>query len=125
MDSWLDMSIDALRAASKLLEEGHYRSSTSRAYYSAYCVVTSALISGGAQFTRGWHNPRHEAVDGHLLSRGFLGHLHDRQRLDLRKSWLALLASRVDADYRPTATVSRQQARDALRDARVVLGYVS
>ncbi|MDQ2688367.1 MAG: HEPN domain-containing protein [Armatimonadota bacterium] len=43
MATWRELSEDSLKAAEALLREGHYRSSVSRAYYSAYCVATHEI----------------------------------------------------------------------------------
>jgi hypothetical protein len=60
--TWAEMSQDALRAAQRLLVDGHGRSATSRAYYAAYAALTGELARRRTRFARGWNNPTHDQL---------------------------------------------------------------
>lgn len=68
MATWQELSRDNFQAATKLLNEGHLRSSVSRAYYAAYCAVTAELVGQGVQFAHGWNNPAHDQLPELILN---------------------------------------------------------
>lgn len=74
MATWRELSLDNLEAAKVLLVAGHIRSSINWSYYAAYCAISQALVTRGAQFARGWNNPSHEQlltlIRNGLLPRG-------------------------------------------------------
>jgi uncharacterized protein (UPF0332 family) len=116
--TWQELSVDSLRAARKLLTEEHIRSSISRAYYAAYCAVTSELVERGVQFARGWNNPAHDQLPDLVLHNSALPR---NTRYEINKALRRLRRAREDADYRPGASLVRRDAVDYLRDASFVV----
>lgn len=118
MATWQEMSRDAMNAAQILLEELHYRSAISRAYYAVYCGVAAKMGAGKVQFPHGWKNPSHEQV---FL---FLKNLF-RKSPNLRKqvttSFRRLRWGRENADYRPGATLTERDAVGLIREALLIL----
>jgi uncharacterized protein (UPF0332 family) len=112
------MGIDALAAATKLLELGHVRSCVSRSYYAGYCAATGALATRGLAFARGWGNPGHDRVPDLILHNT---DLPQTARFQLNKALRRLRKLREDADYRPTASLDRADALGCLRDAAFVM----
>src|SRR5947208_1148732 len=68
LETWRQMSDGALRGAEVLLREGHYRSSVSRAYYSAYCAAANEIVKKVSTFSFGWNNPAHPKVPVYVQS---------------------------------------------------------
>ena len=58
MATWTQMALNNSKAAKTLLNAECYRSSISRAYYAAYCAITSQL-AGKYTFPFGGNNPSH------------------------------------------------------------------
>lgn len=117
MESWNQLSEDALRAAEVLLREGHYRSSVSRSYYTAYCTATGEIINKLTTFSHGWKNPKHEKVPTYIQNNLTLS----QAKKDTITALLITLRSfREDADYRPHEVVNEQILRDCVRDAGIV-----
>jgi uncharacterized protein (UPF0332 family) len=122
MATWEEMSRDSLVAAKQLLDEGRLRSSVSRAYYAAYAAATSRLATArGIVFRHAGNNPSHEQlpelIQHYLPRRAFAEHERARLKRSIRVLWM----SRVEADYAPHAQVDAGTARDAVREASVVL----
>ena len=61
MATWREIGIDNFRAGRELLDGGRYRSSVSRFYYAAFCVLTHELLAQGAgpDFRDGRETPGH------------------------------------------------------------------
>jgi hypothetical protein len=69
-------------------------------------------------FATGYQNPSHEAIPGLIRNKCLpLGMQAD----DLIESCTLLRYFRIDADYKPHATVDATIARDVLREASLVL----
>lgn len=117
METWREISEDALRAAEVLLREGHFRSSVSRSYYAAYCAATSEIVQKLTTFSYGWKNPSHEKVPTYVQSNLTLPQAKKDTISTLIKT---LRLFREDADYRPHVEVDEQTARDCVRDAAAV-----
>jgi uncharacterized protein (UPF0332 family) len=117
LETWRELSEDSLRAAEALLREGHYRSSVSRAYYSAYCAATSEIVQKLTTFSHGWKNPSHEKVPIYVQSNLTIT---QAKKDTIIKLINALRFFREDADYRPQITVDEQIAKDCVRDATKV-----
>ena len=66
METWDQLSIDALLAAEALHREGYYRSCVSRAYYAAYCSATALIETKTVPFPLGRKIPSHEALAGYM-----------------------------------------------------------
>lgn len=118
MATWKEMGEDALRAAKQLHDQEHYRSSVSRSYYAAYCVLTHALEEQHVTFGRGWNNPPHEQLP--RLVRGNLP-LPEWHKREINQALRRLRLHREDADYRPAGPVDRTVALDCLRDASMIV----
>jgi uncharacterized protein (UPF0332 family) len=116
--TWRDLSRECLEEARILLKEDHWRGSISRAYYAAYCAVTSDLAERGIEFAHGWNNPGHDQLPQLVLHnttwpRGV--------RYPVNRALRRLRNAREDADYRPAASIERRDALGYLRDASFVL----
>jgi len=118
MATWKELGDGSLAAAKHLFSAGQYRSSVSRAYYAAYCALTSSLAQQGVAFGRGWNNPPHEQLP--RLVRGNL-QAPEWQRREINHALRRLRLHREDADYRPAAEVGQIVARDCLRDASMII----
>ena len=114
METWRELSYDALRGAEVLLAQGHYRSSVSRAYYAAYCGVTNEVIKKIKTFPRGWKNPPHELLPIYVKNNLTITRAQKEEiAIDLR----LLRLFREDADYRPETIIDEATARDCIRVA--------
>jgi uncharacterized protein (UPF0332 family) len=116
--TWEEMSRKSLRAAKLLADQGHLRSSISRAYYAAYCAIAGQLAARGFSYPHGWHNPAHEQLPqmiAHNLP------LPQGMRRGMSRRIRALRGLREDADYRPGASIDRADAIDCLQLAGWVL----
>lgn len=117
MDTWEQLSKDALHAAEVLHREGCYRSSVSRSYYAAYCAATSEIVKKLTTFSYGRNNPSHEKVPTYVQSNLTL---HQAKKGTISTLINTLRQFREDADYRPQVEVDEQIARDCIRDAAAV-----
>jgi uncharacterized protein (UPF0332 family) len=111
------MCQDSLRAARKLLHDGHLRSSVSRSYYAAYCAVTAEFVKRGIQFAHGWNNPAHDQLPELVLHNTTLPR---NARYQINKALRRLRKAREDADYRPGTTIERPDALRLFHDAHLV-----
>lgn len=118
MATWKELSLDSLRAAQKLLDEGHLRSSVSRSYYAAYCAVAGELARRSVRFARGWNNPAHEQLTV-LIRNGLPLQIGTRRRLT--RAVRRLRFARQNSDYRPGISVERGLALACVFDAVAVL----
>jgi uncharacterized protein (UPF0332 family) len=116
--TWEELSRDSLRAAKLLANQGHLRSSISRAYYAAYCAIAEELSTRRVRFPRGWHNPAHEQLPDLIAHNLSLPQLTRRR---LNKLVRLLRRAREDADYRPGIPIDHALALDCILDATVVL----
>jgi uncharacterized protein (UPF0332 family) len=116
--TWEELSLDSLRAAQKLLDEGHLRSSVSRSYYAAYCAVAGELTRRGVRFPRARRNPAHEQLTA-LIRNGLPLQIGARRRLT--RAVRRLRYARESADYRPGISVQRALALACVFDAFAVL----
>ena len=114
---WEAMSQERLRAAKALLDAGFYRDSISRSYYAAYCAATSRVIDRGIVFANGRRNPSHEQLPDLIANVGDVS-MPNRRRI--RKSLYFLRQARENADYRPSAFISRAVALDCIQNAALV-----
>ena len=112
--TWVEMSVDNRKAAQNLLDAECYRSSISRAYYTAYCAVTSQL-AGKYTFPFGGNNPSHPDLLNMILNN--LPALPNYKRREIKQAFERLWHARVEADYGPSAYIDRAKALNALRDA--------
>jgi uncharacterized protein (UPF0332 family) len=114
MSKWLDISTDSLEAAKDLKESGRVRSSLSRAYYSAYALVTGELQRTGHNVAAGDRpNPAHEqlitmAKHNLVVDAGV--------RLRVAGMLRMLRQLRTAADYDPQATLAVEDAVFALKE---------
>lgn len=116
---WRDLAKEHLASAQTLLIGGHWRGTVSRAYYAAYCGVTwKALQRGPITFRSGYQNPSHENIPGLIRNKCVPP---GPQADALIESCTLLRFFRVDADYKPHLTIDDTIARDALREANLIL----
>lgn len=118
MASWQELSLECLRAAKLLLDEGCLRRSISSAYYAAYSAVTGDLVTRGVTFAHGWNNPAHEQLAELILNNTTLPR---HRRYVLNRIIRRLRAAREAADYRPAVLIDRTLAVACVRDATAVL----
>jgi uncharacterized protein (UPF0332 family) len=116
--TWQDLSVECLRAAKRLLDEGYLRRSISSAYYAAYSAATSELVTRGVTFAHGWNNPAHEQLPDLILHNSRLSH---NTRRALNRIMRRLRTAREAADYRPAFVVDRALALASVRDSIAVL----
>lgn len=88
----------------------------SRAYYAAYALVTARLPES-TSFGRGWRNPEHARLPGHV---GRIAGLGETNRQAVRRALRRLRQRREDADYRPGATVDRAIALKSINDVAAI-----
>ncbi len=117
METWQQLSDDALRSAEVLLREGHYRSSVSRSYYAAYCAATNEIVKVLTTFPNQWNNPPHAKVPVYVQNNLSLS---DDKKKTILSLIITLREFREDADYRPSEEVDERIARDCIRDAGAV-----
>ena len=112
MATWQEIGQDNFRAGRELFDAKRYRSSVSRLYYAAFCVLTQELSLAGAQFGNDQETPNHKAVPKlmklHLT-------LPTRQKAQAVAIIRRLYAARIAADYQ-RRTTDRGTVQDALRD---------
>lgn len=118
MATWAQMALNNSKAAKELLNAECYRSSISRAYYAAYCAITSQL-AGKYTFPFGGNNPSHPDLP--ILVMHNLPALPEYKRREIRQAIRKLWKARVEADYGPQAYIDRNFALGSLRDANRIL----
>jgi hypothetical protein len=96
------------------------RACCTHAYYAAYAAITDRLPAG-AVFGRGWNNPAHAALPGHVSQ---MPRLTESRKDAIRTALSRLRQRREDADYRPHAMVNRTVARESLRDLATLLAVL-
>lgn len=122
--NWFDISRDNLKAARLAKKHGHWRSASSRAYYSAYAALAGVFQrDGGIQFRYEGNNPGHRqllALTANNLDPKRYSH-HDRT--EMKRSLRQLQALRINADYNPRLTelAEHEEAMISLRSASSVL----
>lgn len=116
---WRAISLNSRKAAEKLLEAECYRSSVSRAYYTAYAAITSVLIRQGITLAHDGNNPNHISLPTRVLNN--LTFLPLTTRFDLNKALRRLYAARIEADYNSDAAVNGAVVFEALRDMNRIL----
>ena len=118
--NWTELQECQRYAARHLIDqrdEKLYRAACTRAYYSAYAAIT-ARVAPGTVFARGWQNPAHAALPGHVDQiAGLSAAKKDAIRLRLSR----LRQRREAADYRPGVELNRTAARESLRDLATIL----
>ena len=115
METWRRLSESSMSAAEVLLRSGQFRSSVSRSYYAAYCTATGEIVRSLTTFPNGRRNPPHETVTQYVQNNLAISQLRKRT---IQKLIRVLRQLREDADYRPYRQVSKETARDCIRDAR-------
>lgn len=119
MATWEQISRENYVAAQSLLEASQWRSAVSRAYFSSYSAVAAALVRNGVRFRSGREGPPHASLVDLILNH--LSHLSERERRDVRRLIHMAYIARLSADYQPRANVDRDEARNAVRSASLVL----
>ena len=122
MATWRDMSRESLTAAGLAMRHECYRSSVSRAYFSAFAAVTAVLGEVGTKFAEPRLGPAHASV--RTLIRKNMPGLSRQRRTRLLAAMNDLYESRLAADYRPPQTIGRDDARRSLVNAGLVAELV-
>ena len=121
MATWVEMSIDAYKAASAL-RSTHERSAISRAYYAAYAAVTNELKKVPS-LTLDYedNNPRHSKLPKYV-QHGFSELDHDPQTVqEIKRNLKDLMRDRIRADYMPGETMDPHDGMTCLRRAEHVI----
>ena len=111
-EAWKKLSTDAYDAALLLLQNERWRSMISRAYYAVFARATALLVVYGAPPPNGREGHNHAKLAALIIDH--LGYLGD-QRFKIA-AWVKTLYYdlRLKADYHPSASVDKGDARDAL-----------
>lgn len=104
----IERADEELRAARKLIEDGFYRISCSRAYYASFLMATAALLT--LEVTRSKHSGVEAAFNEMFIKSGKIEPEFGRLYALLRKT-------REDSDYNDRAVASEDMARHRLADA--------
>src|SRR5665213_3514215 len=118
--TWNELSEIQSYAARYLIDqrdEKLYRTACTRAYYSAYAVIT-ARVPAGTMFANGWQNPAHAALPRHVDQ---IAGLSLSKKNAIRIALSQLRQRREDADYRPGVEVNRAAARESWRDLATII----
>ena len=118
-DVWLDLARDGRRAANRLLTDDLFRSCASRAYYAAYSKMTHLMATTpGVSFAHGREGPSHPGETGtggiRRLIEGCMTTLPPDRRLKLSDLVGRLYTLRIEADYKPSASIEARDARAAV-----------
>lgn len=111
MADWRDMATESRKAASLLVKFGHCRPAVSRCYYAAFARLTHRFIEVGAPIPDMREGPAHRAVRP-LIENNLTGMGSDERR-QLSNLLGRMYVLRIDADYRPSVSVSPRDAREA------------
>ena len=116
---WREVGEDSFHAAQGI--KHHPRSCVSRAYYAAYALMSSELVSTrGVKFVLGRDGPSHfllpTLVENHLRNRMNISKIRG-----IKAALRRLYNIRLNADYRPNLQISSSDVRDALADAAFIL----
>ena len=101
MAAWQEIGIDNFQAGRKLLDGRRYRSSVSRFYYAAFCILTHELSLVGVDFGEDQETPNHKALP--KLIRQHLT-LSTRQNVNIIATIRRLYSARISADYQRRTT---------------------
>jgi len=118
--NWTELQECQRYAARHLIDQRDemlYRAACTGAYYSAYAAIT-ARVAPGTVFARGWQNPAHAALPGHVDQ---IGGLSAARKGAIRVALSQLRQRREDADYRPGVEVNRAAARESCRDLATII----
>jgi uncharacterized protein (UPF0332 family) len=121
--TWNELSEIQSYAARHLIDQRDgklYRTACTRAYYSAYAAIT-ARVAPGTIFARGWQNPSHAALPGHVDQ---IAGLSAAKKNTIRVTLSQLRQRREDADYRPGIEVNRTAARESWRDLATIIALL-
>lgn len=110
--TWLELAMDARRAAKKLARDSHVRSAVSRAYYAVYSKVTHELVSGGVTMPPHRHGPSHHRLR-QIIEKG-PSRIRLSKRVALSRMVSRLYVLRLDADYKPVSLIDDREAREAV-----------
>ena len=118
---WQQMARESQEVALLAEQDGHFRSSASRYYYAAYQSATAALLYRSVTPPDTREAWRHEATP-QLLKEHLEPLIASRdKRKDLAARLGRLYKLRIIADYISGETVSREQIRQAGKDARYLI----
>lgn len=123
-ETWYDLANNARKAANQFVSE-NYRACLNRAYYAAYSKVAFALsATPGVSFPSGREGPSHsgEAGTGGIrrLIEVCMTNMDPKQRVKLSELLGRLYTLRIDADYRPSVSVTAADAREAVSVMKIV-----
>ncbi len=111
-ETWHVLARDSRKAASVLVQENHFRSAVSRAYYAAYSKVSQELIAAGQ------HMPEDREGPSHRKLRPMIETSLHTMRKDAREALSRIIGRlytiRIHADYSPSITVEAREAREAI-----------
>lgn len=124
MATWQEIGIENYQAARELYQgrdgKPRYRSSVSRSYYAAFCLITSELRKVGVSFETGQETPSHKGLP--KLMKLSLPQT-DQQKMEMVTIVRRLYTWRIAADYQ-LRTTDATVAKEALRDAATLFRYL-
>jgi len=115
------MSTENLVAAKSLSLDARWRSSVSRAYYSAYAAVAEAL-EGLASYKEGRFGPSHDALPKLVMTYLTARRIYERRRIATAAH--RLYQRRIAADYKPFELIDQALTRDCIQDASFIVRLV-
>ncbi len=119
---WMDVAEEAFKATMVLYKEQLWRSTATRAYYSAHAAAHALGMHGGATLPTGRNNWAHAQVPAVLLttlqSSGEARHIAEHLKMALETCW----NHRTTADYRPSQQVLQRDAKECLDIALRMIG---
>ena len=125
MPTWSQISTESLAAAKRLRDARLFRSSVSRAYYSAYAAATGALCGRATVSGAGRANPGHEQVVELVRHNLDPRRFSDWQRQRLAGALRTLRRNRLSADYEPSSSITEATAVESLREAAAVYAQLA
>jgi len=113
------MGEDNLRAAKNLLDQRRLRSCVSRAYFSAFSILTHKLSLIFDEFSQGRPGPSHRKLlklTAHNLKVG-----NKRVHGKIQEAIHELQKARIAADYHPELTLDESVARKSVQQAGFII----
>ena len=106
---------ECVMAASSLLTDGLYAHSVNRSYYAIFHTIRAVLALDGVDFKK------HSAVISYFQQQYIKTGIFERKYSDYAKEAFSI---RTDGDYEDFYVVSREDADEQLKHARVFLAAV-
>jgi uncharacterized protein (UPF0332 family) len=106
-------------------DEAAYRSAVSRAYYACFLEARKAAFSNCSLNARTRAHIRNERKIGHTVLIHYFRNSSNRAVQSLGDDLASLIGSRQDADYNMIVTITADDAKNAIDDAKTFLTDLS